>query len=94
MPKKDETWVEVAATGQDEEAVLISGMLSAAGIENEVEDAHGSYPLPENLGTLGTARIVVPPAQAEEARALLEKADARGKRTTAELAQSEDGDTE
>jgi hypothetical protein len=66
----DPEWVEVAAAGQDEEAELIAGLLRSEEIPCEIEGP-GASPWPENLGSLGLSRVLVPPDRAEEARALL-----------------------
>ncbi len=74
MTKNDEPeWVEVAATGQDEEAALIAGLLESEEIPCEVEGPTGGSPWPENIGAFGLSRIMVPPERAAEARALLER---------------------
>ena len=65
-----ENWVEVAATGRDAEATIIAGSLKAAGIPSVVEGPV-TTPLPENLGTFGLSRVMVPPEREEEARRLL-----------------------
>jgi hypothetical protein len=65
-----ENWVEVAATGRDEEATIIAGSLKAAGIPSVVEGPV-TTPLPENLGTFGLSRVMVPPEREEDARRLL-----------------------
>ena len=73
MKKQDqEDWVEIAATGRDEEATIIAGMLKASGIPSVVEGPV-STPLPENLGTFGLSRVMVPPDREEEARRLLSR---------------------
>ncbi len=64
-------WVEVASTGQDEEAELIAGLLRSEDIPCEVEGPSGGSPWPENLGAFGMSRVMVPPERAEEARNLL-----------------------
>ena len=73
MPKDDGAaeWVEVASVGQDEEAELIAGLFESEGIPCEVEGP-AMTPFPEDLGAFGTARVMVPPDRAEEARTLLE----------------------
>jgi hypothetical protein len=72
MKRQDEPdWVEVASTGQDEEAELIAGLLRSEEIPCEVEGPAGGSPWPENLGAFGMSRVMVPPERAEEARALL-----------------------
>jgi hypothetical protein len=65
-----DNWVEVAATGRDEEATIIAGSLQAAGIPSVVEGPV-TTPLPENLGTFGLSRVMVPPEREEDARRLL-----------------------
>ena len=62
-------WVEVASTGDDEEADIIAGLLESEEIPVVVEG--GASPFPEDLGALGSARVLVPPDRAEEARALI-----------------------
>lgn len=72
MTRDDEPeWVEVASTGQDEEAELIAGLLRSEEIPCEVEGPSGGSPWPENLGAFGMSRVMVPPERAEEARSLL-----------------------
>lgn len=70
MKKNEEQWVEVVALGQDEQATLIAGLLQSEGIPCEVEGP-SHHPLPENLGSFGISRVMVPPDRAEEARELL-----------------------
>jgi hypothetical protein len=70
---KNEDWIEVASTGQDEEAALIAGLLQSEEIPVEVEGPSGGSPWPENIGVFGLSRIMVPPERAAEARALLER---------------------
>jgi len=71
---EDEEWVEVASTGQDEEAMLIAGLLKSEDIPCEIEGPSGGSPWPENLGAFGMSRVMVPADRAAEARALLERA--------------------
>ncbi len=74
MPREeDQEWVEVATTGQDEEAALIAGLLESQEIPVEVEGPSGGSPWPENLGAFGMSRVLVPPERAAEARAILER---------------------
>jgi len=68
--QEDTDWVEVAAVGQDGEASLIAGLLESEGIPCEVE-GRSSHPLPENLGSFGMSRVVVPPDRAAQAREVL-----------------------
>ena len=71
MAKKNGEWVEVASTGQDEEALLIAGLLKSQGIPTEVEGPSAGAPLPENLGAFGMSRVMVPADRAEDAREVL-----------------------
>lgn len=75
MPKKDDEpeWVEVASTGQDEEASLIAGLLESEEIPCEVEGPSGGSPWPENIGAFGVSRVLVPPERAADARGVLER---------------------
>jgi hypothetical protein len=70
-------WVEVASTGQDEEAALIAGLLQSKDIPCEVEGPSGGSPWPENLGAFGFSRVMVPPDRAEEARELIARQERR-----------------
>jgi hypothetical protein len=70
---KNEDWVEVASTGQDEKAALIAGLLRSEDIPVEVEGPSGGSPWPENIGAFGLSRVMVPPERAAEALALLER---------------------
>jgi hypothetical protein len=64
-----EEWVEVASVGDDEEAEIIAGLLQSENIPCEIEGAPS--PWPENLGALGSTRVLVPPDRADEAKALI-----------------------
>ncbi len=70
MAAEDEEWVEVAEAGQDEQAVLIAGLLESEGIPCEVEGP-SMHPLRENFGAFGTSRVLVPADRAREARELI-----------------------
>ena len=69
MKDKSE-WVEVTSVGNDEEAMLIAGLIQSRGIPTEVEGPSAT-PLPENLGAFGMSRVMVPPDRADEARRIL-----------------------
>jgi hypothetical protein len=69
MAEKTEEWVEVAATGDDGEAEIIAGLLESEEIPVEIQGAPS--PFPEDLGSLGLTRVLVPPDRADEARALI-----------------------
>ena len=88
---KNQEWVEVASTGQDEEAALIAGLLESEEIPCEVEGPSGGSPWPENIGAFGLSRIMVPPDRAAEARAVLER---REREFLQEKPGSEDGEGE
>jgi hypothetical protein len=64
-----ENWVEVASTGNDEEAEIVAGLIESEDIPVVIEG--GPSPFPEDLGALGLTRVLVPPDRAEEARALI-----------------------
>ena len=86
MKEKNELeWVAVASVGQDEEAVLIAGLLQSRDIPCQVEGPSAS-PWPENLGAFGMSRVMVPPDRADEARRIL----ATQKRTYGESSASPD----
>jgi hypothetical protein len=71
MARQDEPdWVEVASVGQDDEAVLIAGLLESEGIPSEVEGP-SMTPFPEDIGAFGSSRVMVPPDRAVEARELI-----------------------
>ncbi len=78
----DEDWVEVAAVGDDEEAEIIAGLLESEEIPCEIAGAPS--PFPENLGSLGETRVLVPPDRAEEARALLAERERDAERNLAD----------
>jgi hypothetical protein len=69
----DEEWIEVAATGDDEEAVLIAGLLDSEGIPVEIEGPSAATPFPEDLGAMGLSRVMVPSDRADEAKAVLDE---------------------
>lgn len=75
MAERDDEWVEVAASGNDEEAGLIAGFLESNGIESVIELPEGSSPFPENLGAFGFSKVFVAPEQADKAKELLERRD-------------------
>jgi hypothetical protein len=66
----EEDWIEVAGVGDDDEAEIIAGLLESEGIPCEIEGPSAS-PWPENLGSLGVARVMVPADRAAEAKALI-----------------------
>ncbi|MEP6995973.1 MAG: DUF2007 domain-containing protein [Acidobacteriota bacterium] len=78
-----EDWVEVAAVGDDEEAEIIAGLLESERIPCEIEGSTAS-PWPENIGALGTTRVLVPPHRAEEARILIAEREKDAERNLAE----------
>jgi hypothetical protein len=66
-------WVEVASSGDDEEAEIIAGLLESEEIPVVIEGAPS--PFPEGLGALGSTRVLVPPDRADEARTLIAEAE-------------------
>ncbi len=52
------TWVEIASTGSEDEATLLSGFLEAEGISAQVEDVKFKE-APINFGTMGDIRVYV-----------------------------------
>jgi hypothetical protein len=71
-----EDWIEVAETGDEEEASLIAGLLESEGIPVEVEPS-GSHTFAESIPAMGTNRVTVPPDRAAEAREILAAQKAR-----------------
>lgn len=67
-------WETVTVVGTDEEAALIEGYLTAAGLSAEVESLV-FHQEPVTFGRMGEARVRVPAEQAEEARRLLAERD-------------------
>ncbi len=76
-------WVEVTAVGDDEEAEIIAGLLESEGIPCEIEGSPAS-PWPENLGAMGTSRVMVPPDRLKEARALIAEREKDAQRNLAD----------
>jgi hypothetical protein len=70
----DGGWEEVAETGQIFEAELMAMRLRASGIEAQVVD-QSFHQEPLSSRDFSRVRVLVPPGRAEEARAVLEKAD-------------------
>ena len=79
----DGDWVEIAAAGGDEEAEIVAGLLESEGIPCEIEGSAAS-PWPENLGALGSMRVMVPPDRAAEARALIAEREKDAERNLSE----------
>ena len=61
------TWVEIASTGNEDEAKLLQGFLEAEGIPAQVENVRFSME-PVTFGKMGEIRVYVP--QEEEAKAM------------------------
>jgi hypothetical protein len=61
-----DTWVEIASTGTDDEARIITGFLEAEGIPAQIENVKFSME-PVNFGTMGDIRVYV--GVEDEARA-------------------------
>ena len=59
VPGDGVTWVEIASTGTDDEAKLITGFLEAEGIPAQIESLEFSM-APTNFGNMGDIRVYVP----------------------------------
>ncbi|MFN2238167.1 MAG: hypothetical protein ABR524_02135 [Thermoanaerobaculia bacterium] len=67
----DETWVEIASVGTDDEARILAGYLEAEGIPAQVESLKFTME-PVNLGTMSEIRIYVSAENEERAMRLVE----------------------
>lgn len=67
-------WVEIASTGTEDEAALLSGFLDAAGIPAQVENVKFKME-PINFGAMGEIRVYVPGEHEERAQQLLRERD-------------------
>jgi hypothetical protein len=67
----DETWVEIASVGTEDEARILEGYLEAEGIPAQVESLKFSME-PVNLGTMSEIRIYVSAENEERAMRLVE----------------------
>jgi hypothetical protein len=64
------TWVEIASTGTEDEAMLLRGFLDAEGITAHIENVKfGMEPI--NFGTMGDIRVYVESADETRAQQLL-----------------------
>ncbi len=68
------TWVEIASTGAEDEATLLSGFLETSGIPAQVENVKFSAE-PINFGTMGDIRVYVPSEHEQRAIELLRSRD-------------------
>ncbi|HEX8619902.1 MAG TPA: DUF2007 domain-containing protein [Thermoanaerobaculia bacterium] len=68
------TWVEIASTGAEDEATLLSGFLEAAGISAQVENVKFAME-PITFGTMGDIRVYVPAEDEQRAMELLRSRD-------------------
>ena len=66
------TWVEIASTGNEDEAALLRGFLEAEGIPAQIENVKFRME-PINFGTLGDIRIYVPGEDETRAQQLLQQ---------------------
>lgn len=64
------TWVEIASTGSEDEATLITGFLEAEGIPAQVENVKFTME-PINFGTMGDIRVYVPAEHEQRAQELM-----------------------
>ncbi len=75
VPAEDgSTWVEIASTGAEDEATLLSGFLEAAGIPAQIENVKFKME-PINFGTMGDIRVYVPAEHEQRAQELLRSRD-------------------
>jgi len=70
-----ETWVEIASTGTDDEARIITGFLEAEGIPAQIENVKFSME-PINFGTMGDIRVYVGAEDEARAQALMKQRNA------------------
>ncbi len=82
MAEDTEEWVEVASSGDDEEAEIIAGLLESEGFPVVIEGSSSSFP--EDLGAMGMSRVLVPPDRAEEARVLIAESEREADRNLAD----------
>ena len=82
MAEDTEEWVEVASSGDDEEAEIIAGLLESEGFPVVIEGPSSSFP--EDLGAMGMSRVLVPPDRAEEARVLIAESERDAERNLAD----------
>jgi hypothetical protein len=68
------TWIEIASTGTEDEAMLLRGFLEAEGIPAQVENVKFKME-PINFGTMGDIRIYVPGDEEQRAQELLRSRD-------------------
>lgn len=64
------TWVEIASTGDKDEATLLAGFLDAEGIPAQVEDVKFNM-APTDFGAMGDIRVYVPSEHEQRAQELL-----------------------
>lgn len=71
VPAEDgATWVEIASTGTEDEAMLLHGFLEAEGITAQIENVKFQME-PINFGTMGDIRIYVGAEDEQRAHELL-----------------------
>jgi hypothetical protein len=66
------TWIEIASTGNSDEAEIIQGFLETEGIRTELEHAETTS-FPATFGKLGDVRVFVPAADQKRAMELLKE---------------------
>jgi hypothetical protein len=77
VPAEDgTTWVEIASTGTEDEAMLVRGFLETAGIPAQIEDVKFKME-PINFGTMGDIRVYVPSEDEQRAQELLRSREAQ-----------------
>jgi hypothetical protein len=86
VPAANDTWVEIASTGTEDEANLIKGFLDAEGIPAQIENVKFSME-PITFGKMGDIRVYVGSSDERRAMDLLRSRD----KAWAKL--DDDGDT-
>ena len=74
VPAEGTTWVEIASTGNEDEARLIQGFLEASGIAAQVENVKFSME-PITFGTMGDIRVYVGAEDEQRAQELMRSRD-------------------
>jgi hypothetical protein len=68
------TWVEIASTGTEDEALLLKGFLDGEGIPAQVENVKFEQ-APINFGSMGDIRVYVASEDEAQAQELLRRRD-------------------
>jgi hypothetical protein len=80
VPAEDgTTWVEIASTGNEDEARIVQGFLEAAGISAQIENVKFSME-PVTFGMMGEIRVYVGAADEARAQQLMRNRDSEYER--------------